>query len=1377
MTHSHDWKARFFAILAALSFLTMAGTFGARSCQAQAAHFSADASAMYRKASQETPESGVDVIILEDEATYTFDAAGLAHRSSYIVYRIVSQRGAEGSATISLGWEPWHEERPTIQARVITPDNLEHPLDISTISEAPAKAGEENVFSDQRVLRAPLPAISPGAIVEEEINIRQSAPFFGAGTVERYYFGRRAPVKHTRLILDAPSSLPLQYREQLLPDVKPQRTESQGRVRIIFESGPIQPLDEAERDLPSNVSPYPNITFSTGKSWQYIAGEYSKIVDRQIAGADLKSIVEKLTVDKPSREAKAEAILEYIDSAIRYTGVEFANATIVPRSPAETLTRKYGDCKDKAALMVAMFRAAGLPAYVALLKVGAREDLSSELPGMGMFDHAIVYVPGDVGLWIDPTDEYARLSQIPIPDQGRLALVARPESQDLIRIPVTTSAENVLYETREIRLAENGPAHVVETTEPRGALESSYRRTYIDKDNNTTKINLTKYMKSQYLADSLDRLETSDPKDFSRQFQLTLESDHAKRGFTDLEVSVAAIRLEGIFNRLPSYLQEKETEIANSAADHALQPRRQRAYDYQIANAFVTEWQYTIIPPPGFRPKALPKDAILPLGPASLSEKFSGGADNVVHATIRFDMAKREISVPEATDLRNGIAQLREGEAILIYFEPVGTALLHEGKVGEALQSYRDLIALHPAEAVHHLQIARALLEAGLGETARSEANVAIRLEPNSSLAQTTLAEILEYDSVGRKFRSGSDYAGAEIAYRAAEKLDPADKATVANLAILLEYNRWGLRYGPGAKLNESVAEYRKLSAEDQAGLGVSNNLAFTLFYAGRFSEARKSAESLNPQPIDLIVACESIINGSQAGLGEARKLAAAEDKFREIVETAGQMLVNIRKYSLAADLLDAGASGGNASDIAADAATYRKTQLHEQIHFAENPTDVALQFELLGDDPDLTVDQLKTITSRNGNLALATAEVADDLVKEERGYISSQSRSGTFPDVGMDTSITKAQPKVEGNNAVGYKITLWPSADYKRSSYVVKEDGKYKVLATSQYPIAIGLEILDRVEAHDLTGARVLLDWLREDLHLPGGEDPLNGAVFPRFWTKGKSANSTAMKLAAASILIANEQTAARGVAILESAKPLAVGENEKNNIEFALIIGYVNLREFDRGVPNCAHLEKAYLESRVLFHFCAEILASLGRLQDLEKLTQGRLQRIPGDLDAMRELAYLAAYRGDMGKAHALSQEILRSPDAEPLDLNWTAWLSLFTGKVDSTDIEDALKAAQLSGHDAGVLHTLGSLYAEVGKTKEARDVLVQAMDSLNLDEPDGNYWYAFGRIAEQYGERDAAIANYMRVPKPKYAIETVDSSYRLAQLRLQAVHSQKP
>jgi hypothetical protein len=48
-------------------------------------------------------------------------------------------------------------------------------------------------------------------------------------------------------------------------------------------------------------------------------------------------------------------------------------------------------------------------------------------------------------------------------------------------------------------------------------------------------------------------------------------------------------------------------------------------------------------------------------------------------------------------------------------------------------------------------------------------------------------------------------------------------------------------------------------------------------------------------------------------------------------------------------------------------------------------------------------------------------------------------------------------------------------------------------------------------------------------------------------------------------------------------------------------------------------------------------------------------------------------------------------------------------------------------------------------VGKTNEAREVLTHAMDLLNLDEPDDNYWYAFGRIAEQDGERDMGLADY--------------------------------
>ena len=78
-------------------------------------------------------------------------------------------------------------------------------------------------------------------------------------------------------------------------------------------------------------------------------------------------------------------------------------------------------------------------------------------------------------------------------------------------------------------------------------------------------------------------------------------------------------------------------------------------------------------------------------------------------------------------------------------------------------------------------------------------------------------------------------------------------------------------------------------------------------------------------------------------------------------------------------------------------------------------------------------------------------------------------------------------------------------------------------------------------------------------------------------------------------------------------------------------------------------------------------------------------------------------------------------------------------------------------MSHNNPSDLHTLGCVYAELGKTKQAREVLVEAMDKMDLTEPDPNYWYAFGRIAEQDGEPDSALADYARVTKPDRALES--------------------
>jgi len=68
----------------------------------------------------------------------------------------------------------------------------------------------------------------------------------------------------------------------------------------------------------------------------------------------------------------------------------------------------------------------------------------------------------------------------------------------------------------------------------------------------------------------------------------------------------------------------------------------------------------------------------------------------------------------------------------------------------------------------------------------------------------------------------------------------------------------------------------------------------------------------------------------------------------------------------------------------------------------------------------------------------------------------------------------------------------------------------------------------------------------------------------------------------------------------------------------------------------------------------------------------------------------------------------------------LNNIGWYALFTGKVEDADIATAIKSTQMAKDNPSILHTLACLYAEVGRTKEAHDLLLRGMDDMNLDEP---------------------------------------------------------
>jgi hypothetical protein len=314
-------------------------------------------------------------------------------------------------------------------------------------------------------------------VVEYQVSVQETASLLDGGDVRRVTIYDGLPTQRVHIIVDAAGSASLKTSARLISDSAIHRTESSAGTNVELELGPVLPKKDHEFSLPYDMAEFPVFEFSTAQSWQHTAQRYEAIVDEQIVNAALGSLSPAPNAGDTPREMAAR-MTAALHKQIRYTGVEFGDAAIVPRMPAEVIGRGYGDCKDKAALLVAMLRASGLKAYVALLSAGFSLDVNPELPGIARFNHAIVYVDAAEPFWIDATASDTRVGDLPAGDQGRLALIAGGGHDRLMKTPESRSADNRLVDTVEIRLPDSGPAEIRETMEGTGTRASALRAYY-----------------------------------------------------------------------------------------------------------------------------------------------------------------------------------------------------------------------------------------------------------------------------------------------------------------------------------------------------------------------------------------------------------------------------------------------------------------------------------------------------------------------------------------------------------------------------------------------------------------------------------------------------------------------------------------------------------------------------------------------------------------------------------------------------------------------------------------------------------------------------------------------------------------------------------
>jgi tetratricopeptide (TPR) repeat protein len=1351
------------------------------------APFSAPADRLIEAAGRLPVKEGQNALVFIESGSYSFDEEGRSTYRYHTVLRVDTQAGLSDWANIETDWSPWFEERPSLRARVITRDGKVHLLDPKTVVEGPAGEESSEIYSDQRVLRGPLPSLEPGAIVEEEILVKEKSVLFDAGTRHDFPFGKEEPVLRTRLVIEAPASLPLRYQARLLPALEIRRSESGGKVRLTFENGPLEPVERAEPRLPPGVPRRPYLAFSTGRSWREVAARYGEIVEAQVKSAEVKKIAEEATRGAATRQAKVERLLERLHRDVRYTGVELGDASIVPTPPAEALKRGYGDCKDQATLLIALLRAVGIPARAVLLEAGEEMAVEPELPGLDCFDHVIVELPGDPPSWIDPTDRYSRAGELPIDDQGKLALVADAGTRELSRTPESRSEDNRLIEERQFFLAEKGPARVVERTETHGSFESSYRSTYHESDRKKLGKDLERYAKKIYLAKKLSRWESADPLDLSMVFWLELEAAGAARGTTHETEALVTLFPQKLTEILPAALRgvreeeddeaageddsdEGEEAVPAEGAAPAVPASKKRTQDFELPEPFVYEWRYRIVPPPGFAPRELPKGGELPLGPARLTREYAIEEGGVVGARLKLDTVVRRLKPAEFEAFRDALQALKKEEPVQIRFEEVGEAHLAAGRVREALVEFRKLARLHPDEPLHLTQVSRALLEGGMGDTALEAARKAVELDPASAAAQRALGWALEHDSIGRRFKRGSDLAAAEAAYRKAKELDPSDPAPRTSLADLFRRDGEGTLFAQGARLDQAIAEYQALR-KDLNDTAHDEELLLTLIVSGKFDESKSFARSLERSPFRdaCLLAAIATTEGVPAASREASKVISDAKARREALELGSQFLVYGRLYPQAAGLLAEVAQGSkNAAGLRARIDSLKKLRRHEELTLPENePASVVKRFMIVASSGKEPADPaVQPLWVRE---VAQAAQAEDGLAGKRRG----ESREELPPDLTTDAALAGIRFTVEGDERAGFRVRLEPLKKERKgmACFLVREGNRLKIVTTSATPFSLGEEALRRLERGDLAGARQWLDWAVDEVPGLDTEDPLSGHPFAHFWKKGQPAEAGSTRVAAAALLTVDSATAARAIPILLEARQKADSEAERLRLDLALAQSYNSLRNFADLAEAAGRMLQVYPRSTVAFRFRVRAPGNLGRDGEAEKVIEERLALLPGDRWANRGRLALALTRGNLEAAETVVRGIIDSGNGAARDYREAARIALFRGRVNEKAIEEAQKAAGSEGErDPQVLQILAALYAESGKPAEARETILEAIEARKDDQPESDDWYVLGRIAEEYGEKEWARAAYGRVEKPDEKASLAMTFFTLARKRLE-------
>lgn len=408
-----------------------------------------------------------DCAKLLDLGDLTVKSDGTTVLERRITYKLFAKRGYP-LAEVGIPFNASYQSVQILSARTIKGDGKVTDVRRSDIHTL---APFENIplYSDVRLIRFSMPAVEDNCIIDYAYRVT-TRPLLMPGhfwldwEVSGFSPSLQGtfPVELSRLTVQTPSRMPIKYKtfndDALQPAIV---TSPDGKTTsYIWERKNVEPI-KPEPFMPNLHDIMVRISISSIDSWDQLSQWINGLFATQShASSAIRTTVASLLTGKMTEEEKAVAIYDWVATHVRYVGVQLGLSAYKPHTAAEIFDKRYGDCKDKTTLLIAMLEVAGLKAYPALAAIGD-PDPSMQMPTPGVFNHCITLAQiGGREIWLDPTSGEIPFGDMPGLLRGTEALVIRNGGGQFQTIPAYLPTENGCHQALEIALAPDGNAEI-----------------------------------------------------------------------------------------------------------------------------------------------------------------------------------------------------------------------------------------------------------------------------------------------------------------------------------------------------------------------------------------------------------------------------------------------------------------------------------------------------------------------------------------------------------------------------------------------------------------------------------------------------------------------------------------------------------------------------------------------------------------------------------------------------------------------------------------------------------------------------------------------------------------------------------------------------